>query len=69
MSFFGLFGKNAPPSVTAHILDPKIGYSTETWTVGQDVQREAVEKLAESGNLFVVVVLRGRHAKATDLQT
>lgn len=56
MSFFGLFRKKSPSSVTAHILDPNTGYSKETWAVGQHVPREAVEQLAESDSLFVVVV-------------
>lgn len=56
MSIFGIFGKKTPSSVTAHILDPKTGYSKQTWTVGQHVQREAVEKFSERGNIFVIVV-------------
>lgn len=56
MSIFGIFGKKTPSSVTAHILDPNTGYSKQTWTVGQHVPREAVEKFSESGNIFVVVV-------------
>lgn len=56
MSLFGFFGKKSPSSVTAHILDPNSGYSKQTWTVGQHVPREAVEKLSEDGNIFVVVV-------------
>ncbi len=56
MSFFRLFGKKTPSSVTAHILDPNTGYSKETWTVGQHVPQEAVKQLAEGNNLFVVVV-------------
>ena len=56
MSLFGLFGKKSPSSVTAHILDPNTRYSKQTWTVGQHVPHEAVAKLSENGNIFVVVV-------------
>ena len=42
-------------NITAHILDPNTGYTQQTWTVGQHVQQEVVEKLSENGNLFVVV--------------
>lgn len=56
MSFFGLFGKKSPSSVTAHILDPNSGYSKEMWAVGQHVPQEVVEQFAEGDNLFVVVV-------------
>lgn len=52
---FGIFGKKTPSSVTAHILDPNTGYSTTTWTVGQQVTRETVEKLSEGGNIFVII--------------
>jgi len=55
MSLFGILGKKPPSSVTAHILDPKTGYSTQIWTVGQHVTREDVEELSEDGNVFVVV--------------
>jgi hypothetical protein len=55
MSIFGIFGRKIPSSVTAHILDPNTGYSKQTWTVGQHVPRETVEKLSEDGNIFVVV--------------
>lgn len=59
MSIFGIFEKKIPSSVSAHILDPNSGYSKQTWTVGQQVPREAVEKLGEDGNIFVVVVYEG----------
>lgn len=55
MTNFEIFGKKTPAAVTAHILDPKFGYSKQTWAVGQHVSREAVEKLSEDGSIFVVV--------------
>ena len=56
MSIFGIFGKKTPSSITAHILDPVTGYSKQTWIIGKNVTREVVDKLAEDGNIFVVVV-------------
>lgn len=56
MSIFRIFGKKSPSSVTAHILDPNTGYFKQTWAIGQHVAREAVEKLAEDGNIFIVVI-------------
>lgn len=58
MGVFGLFGKKVPSSVTAHILDPNSGYTQQTWVVGQQIQRDAVEKFSDNGNLFVVVAYK-----------
>lgn len=56
MSIFGIFGKKTPSSIMAHVLDPVTGYSKQTWIIGQHVTREVVDKLADDGNIFVVVV-------------
>jgi hypothetical protein len=55
MSIFGLFRTKSSASVTAHILDPNSGYTRHTWIVGSQIQQEAVDRLAENGNVFVVV--------------
>ena len=55
MNIFGIFGKRTTSSVTAHILDPKIGYSKQTWRAGEQVPHETVEKFCEDGNIFVIV--------------
>lgn len=34
--FSALFGKPGVKTVTAHILDPMNGYTTEQWLVGRD---------------------------------
>ena len=65
LSMLGIFGKKVPSSVTAHILDPNTGYSKQTWTVGQQISREAVEKLSENGNIFVLVAYEAGTPKQT----
>jgi len=51
---------NKPPSlVTAHIFDPKTGYSKQTWRVGEQVPHGTVEKFCEDGNIFVIVYYVG----------
>lgn len=46
--------KLSSQSVTAHILDPKTGYTQETWIAGTDITLEDIEKWSENGNVFVL---------------
>lgn len=41
-------------SVTAHILDPKTGYSQERWIAGTHITLEDMEKLSDNGSVFVL---------------
>lgn len=41
-------------SVTAHILDPKTGYTQETWIAGTHMKLEDMEKWSENGNVFAI---------------
>lgn len=56
-----LFGtKNSRPneSVTAHVLNPNFGYKRMTWRVGKEISQESIDKFADNGNVFIVVVYR-----------
>lgn len=55
MSIFSiLFGKSAPKTVTAHILDPMKGYITQQWVIGRDVFPPSGANLATEKDIYVV---------------
>ena len=54
---------NDRSSVVAHILDPKSGYSKETWTIGERIKEATVQRLGQNGNVFVVVQYEAGMAK------
>ena len=49
------FDKKTPSFVTAHIFDPKTGYSKPPWTVGEHVSHGTAEKFCEDGNIYVII--------------
>lgn len=63
--FDSLFGKSSAPlsTVVAHILDPNSGYTTQQWKVGEHIEEEAVRRLSDRGNIFVVVSYEAGQAK------
>jgi len=54
-------GKNGRPneSVTAHVLNPNFGYKRMQWRAGKEISQESIDKFADNGNVFIVVVYRG----------
>lgn len=46
--------KQGGQSVTAHILDPKTGYTQEMWMAGEHIKLEDIEQWSENGNIFVL---------------
>jgi hypothetical protein len=63
MGIFDLFGKKPPGTVTAHVLDPNSGYSKQQWTVGKHISAEALNRLADGSNIYVVVVYEAGQPK------
>jgi len=56
MGFFNKLLRKTPENVTAHIINPNSGYQTEYWKVGTDISEDAVSRLAEGENIYVVHV-------------
>ena len=50
-------------TVVAHILDPNSGYTTQQWNIGEHIKEEAVSRLGDGGNVFVVVSYEAGRAK------
>lgn len=62
----GMFQDNlieSPTTVIAHVIDPKIGYTQEQWTIGKDIPEEIVRRLGDGKNVFVVVSYEAGNAK------
>lgn len=53
---FNILSKRRLTQITAHILDPKIGYTKQHWEVGKDISADAVDKLANVENVYIVTV-------------
>ncbi len=52
--FSKLFGKEEPKTLTAHILDPDTGYTTEAWVVGRDVFPPENVDIKNTKEIYVV---------------
>lgn len=62
--FSFLSGKlSSPSTVTAHILDPNVGYTQQQWVVGEQVGEDTVRQLGDGENVFVVVAYEAGQAK------
>jgi hypothetical protein len=57
MQFYTRFTgyRQKPKSITAHLLDPNRGYSTQQWEVGKDVEESTASTFAKDGNLYIAV--------------
>jgi hypothetical protein len=51
--------------VVAHILDPITGYSNRELRVGKDIAADTVQRLGDSGEVFIVVAYDGGSPSAT----
>ncbi|MGB4115378.1 MAG: hypothetical protein WBK51_02390 [Polaromonas sp.] len=60
MGVFDIFRSSIPSQrqVTAHLLDPKTGHTTQEWIVGKDVDAETIAQFAEDGNLYIAIAYR-----------
>jgi hypothetical protein len=63
MGLFDFLRGPAEVEVTAHILDPVSGYSTQVCRVGRDIDSETVRNLAVAGNIYVIVNRENGRAK------
>jgi hypothetical protein len=63
MGLFDLFGKKPSGTVMAHVLDPNTGYSQQHWTVGEHISAEAVSRLGDGENIYIVVAFEGGQPK------
>lgn len=54
MSLFDRF-KKAPKKLTAHILEPDSGYTTQDWEVGIHISEEDASRLSDQNNLYVII--------------
>lgn len=51
--------KPAPTMVTAYLLDPKAGHTTQEWIIGQDVEAETVARFAQNNRLYIAIAYKG----------
>ena len=60
MGIFDIFTRTklTQRKVTAHLLDPKAGHTTQEWIVGRDVDAETVTRFAQDDNLYIAIAYK-----------
>lgn len=67
MGIFDIFKKSSDEirTVQVNLLDPNLGHTKHVWTIGEQIDRETVNKFSEDGNLYVSVAYLDGEPKMT----